>query len=96
MLVFSIVTLLGFSQELSAKRLDELSLKYAKESFDELKEFFSISNDANYPEQIEPNVQWCESAFNKRGFKTKRLETETVPLLLATKLNPKAKRCIGF
>jgi len=83
-----------FSQQLEQKNLDKLSLEYAKASFDELKDFFSLSNDANYPEQIEPNVSWCESAFAKRGFKTQRLETETVPLLLATRNYPNAKRTV--
>jgi len=77
-----------------AQNLDELALKYAKASFDELHEFFSLPNDAYQPEQIEPNVKWCETAFAKRGFKTQRLETETVPLLLATKNHPNAKRTV--
>jgi len=68
-----------------AQDLDALALKYAKASFDELHEFFSLPNDSNDPAQIEPNVQWCEKAFAKRGFKTQRLETETVPLLLASR-----------
>ncbi len=84
----------SFSQQLEHKNLDRLSLQYAKASFDELQEFFSISNDANYPEQIEPNVKWCENAFTKRGFKTQRLETATVPLLLATRNYPNAKRTV--
>lgn len=84
----------SYSQKLHKQNLDELSLKYAKESFQELYEFYSIPNDANYPEQIEPNVKWCENAFSKRGFKTKRLETSTVPLLLATREYPKAKRTV--
>lgn len=77
-----------------AQNLDELALKYAKASFEELHEFFSLPNDAYQPEQIEPNVKWCETAFAKRGFKTQRLETETVPLLLATKNHPNAKRTV--
>lgn len=76
------------------QNLDELSLKYAASSFDELKEFFSLPNDAYQPKQIEPNVKWCENAFAKRGFKTQRLETETVPLLLATRDYSNAKKTI--
>jgi len=95
LLVFLVFTAINiYSQELKKQDLDELSLKYAKESFQELYEFFSISNDANYPEQIEPNVKWCEKAFSKRGFKTQRLETSTVPLLLATRENLKAKKTV--
>jgi acetylornithine deacetylase/succinyl-diaminopimelate desuccinylase-like protein len=87
--VFLLLTSFSFAQN-----LDELSLKYAKSSFVELKEFFSLPNDAYQPEQIEPNVKWCEIAFAKRGFKTQRLDTETVPLLLATRNYPNAKKTV--
>ncbi|MDJ0646154.1 MAG: M20/M25/M40 family metallo-hydrolase [Flavobacteriaceae bacterium] len=80
--------------QLKPKNLDKLSLQYAKASFKELAEFFSLPNDANYPEQIEPNVQWCEKAFAQRGFTTERLTTETVPLLLATRTHRKAKKTV--
>lgn len=79
---------------LCSQNLDELSLKYAKASFTELHEFFSLPNDAYNPEEIEPNVKWCETAFAKRGFKTQRLKTETVPLLLATRNFPNAKKTV--
>lgn len=92
-LLLLVFVLHSFAQ-LKAKELDALSLKYAQTSFGELSEFFSLPNDANHPEQIEPNVQWCENAFAKRGFKTERLNTETVPLLLATRMNPKAKKTV--
>lgn len=92
MLMFSAQTI--FSQELKDNELDKLSLQYAKASFDELKEFFSMPNDAYNPEEIEPNVKWCENAFTKRGFKTQRLETETVPLLLATRNYPNAVKTV--
>ena len=88
-LLFFLISSISFAQN-----LDELALKYAKTSFDELHEFFSLPNDAYKPEQIEPNVKWCETAFSKRGFKTQRLETETVPLLLATKNHPNAKKTV--
>jgi len=77
-----------------SQNLDELSLKYAKASFAELYNFFSLPNNAYNPNDIEPNVKWCENAFEKRGFKTQRLETETVPLLLATRDYPNAKKTV--
>ncbi|WP_235299328.1 M20/M25/M40 family metallo-hydrolase [Portibacter marinus] len=43
----------------------------------------SIPNDANYPDDIMMNVVWCEEVFDALGFETTRLETETLPLLLA-------------
>jgi len=39
-------------------------------------------------------VVWCEDAFTKRGFTTQRLPTETVPLLLAERNHPKAKKTV--
>lgn len=77
-----------------SQNLDGLSLKYAKASFTELYEFFSLPNNAYNPEDIETNVKWCENAFQKRGFKTQRLKTETVPLLLATRDFPNAKKTV--
>jgi len=96
-LFLSLLSLQSFSvfpQELMYDDLDKLSLEYAKASFDELKEFFSLPNDAYYPKDIEVNIKWCEKAFGKRGFKTQRLETETVPLLLASRDYPDAKRTV--
>ncbi len=84
----------GTLAQIDLKKLDQLSLQYAKASFDELDEFFSLPNDAYYPEQIEPNVRWCEKAFAKRGFQTERIATETVPLLLASKMQPKAEKTV--
>ena len=92
LLLLSTITL--FSQQLKHENLDKLSLEYAKASFSELQEFFSLPNDAYSPEEIEPNVKWCENAFGKRGFTTQRLETESVPLLLASRNYPNAKKTI--
>ncbi len=84
-------------QKIKSSELDELALQYAKGSFDELYDFFSIPNDATYPEDIEKNVSWCENAFSKRGFETQRLETSTVPLLLASRIiSPKAKTVLIY
>ncbi|NNK87281.1 MAG: M20/M25/M40 family metallo-hydrolase [Flavobacteriaceae bacterium] len=87
--LFLFVSSYSYSQD-----LDKLALEHARASFDELYAFFSIPNDANYPAQIEPNVKWCESAFAERGFKTQRLETETVPLLLAERMFREADKTV--
>lgn len=47
------------------------------------REVLSIPNDAHFPDDIEKNIAWCESAFAKRGFSTSRLETAGIPLLMA-------------
>ena len=64
---------------------DDVFQKYAKESFPQLKELLAMPNDANIPDDLEDNIKWSEKHFEKRGFTTTRLETETVPLLLAEK-----------
>ncbi len=82
------------AQKLTQEKLDELALQYGRQSFNTLNELLSIPNDAHYPSDIEKNVQWCEKAFATRGFTTKRLETSTVPLLLAERKVKKATKTV--
>lgn len=78
--------LFGLTVTLQAQpTTDDLYWASAKASFPQLKELLAIPNDAHFPEDIERNVQWCESHFTERGFKTTRLETPGAPLLLAEK-----------
>ena len=53
-------------------------------SFKELQEVLSIPNDANFPMDIEKNIQWAERAFKRRGFVSRRIETKGAPLLMAS------------
>lgn len=73
---------------------NEIAIKQAIASFTNLYEFLSLSNDAHVNSDIMKNLQWCETAFAKRGFTTKRLETPTVPLLLAERKVKNAKKTI--
>jgi len=75
--------------------LQQVSEKNAIQSFKELYELLSLTNDAHFPADIEKNIQWCENAFAKRGFTTMRLETPTVPLLLAERKVKKANLPAG-
>lgn len=83
-----------FAQKFDQAHLTTLSETYAKNSFKSLKELLSIPNDATYPTDIEKNIKWCEQAFNTRNFKTTRIETATVPLLLAERKSNKAKKTV--
>jgi acetylornithine deacetylase/succinyl-diaminopimelate desuccinylase-like protein len=74
--------------------LDDLAKTHAVSSFKEFHELLSIPNDSHFPDDIEKNVQWCESAFAKRGFITKRLNTKTVPLLLAERIVKKPVKTV--
>ncbi|MBT8272684.1 MAG: M20/M25/M40 family metallo-hydrolase, partial [Bacteroidia bacterium] len=85
---------LSYAQNTSIAELDKMALQYAKASFPELKSFFSLPNDSNYPDQLKDNLIWCEKAFAKRGFSTKRLNTSTVPLLLAERQSNSAEKTV--
>ena len=97
-LLFLLITIL-FTQVLPAQKLDsdeleELAAKYTKSSFPIYRDLLSIPSDAHFPEDIELNVQWCEGTFQKRGFKTTRIQTETVPLLLAEREVEDAEKAV--
>lgn len=83
--IFLLIISTGILSAQKSKPLnsDALAEKHAVASFKEFYDLLSIPNDAHHPEDIEKNVQWCEAAFAKRNFTTKRLNTPTVPLLLA-------------
>jgi acetylornithine deacetylase/succinyl-diaminopimelate desuccinylase-like protein len=82
-LVVALVLLLTASRAQKKPDLNAVAEKHAVASFKEFHALLSLPNDAHFPDDIEKNVQWCEAAFAKRGFTTKRLNTSTVPLLLA-------------
>ena len=81
-------------QKLKKDQLNLLAEKYTKASFQQLYDLLSIPNDAFYVEDIEKNVQWCESAFQQRNFTTTRIKTDYVPLLLAERNHKKAKKTV--
>jgi len=89
--IFSICLLAMLISPMLGQQLDDKAfLHYAQESLPQLKELLAIPNDANDHDDMELNVQWCESHFKNRGFTTKRLNTETVPLLLAERQTAKS------
>ncbi len=93
--LISLLIFLGsFAQKISDKELDNLSLTYAKSSFDELINFLGIPNDAHFPKDIKKNIEWCKDAFAKRGFSTKELSTGGIPLLLANRNFKKATKTV--
>ena len=82
------------AQQLSSKSIQHLAKIYTQNSFDILQEILSIPNDANHPDEIEKNVQWCESAFEQRGFSLQRINTTAAPLLLAERNHKGAKKTV--
>lgn len=82
------------AQKLNQKKLDDLADQYGRASLNLFQELLSIPNDAHFPEDIEKNIEWCEENFEARGFHTQRLETETLPLLLAERKAPNASKTV--
>ncbi|MCI0489801.1 MAG: M20/M25/M40 family metallo-hydrolase [Blastocatellia bacterium] len=85
---------LAYGQEIDRARLESLAAKYARGSYDLLRESLSIPNDAHFPEHVRQNVKWAEAVFQKRKFKTARLDTGGPPLLLAERKVEGASRTV--
>lgn len=88
--------LISFLSAAQSKKidLDQIANKHAVQSFKEFYELLSLLNDAHVAEDIEKNVLWCEAAFAKRGFTTKRLNTPAMPLLLAERPSKNARKTV--
>ena len=59
--------------------------KQGIDNIDEFIEFLSYPNDANFKSDIYELIDWTENKFKSLDFKINRLETKTIPLLLASK-----------
>ena len=81
-LYFGLIT---FTTSLLAQPIDtkHITFPYAKESLTVLKELLAIPNDANHAEDIEENIIWTENVLHQLGFRSKRLNTASLPLLLS-------------
>ena len=51
-------------------------------SLEPYRAFLRLSNDATIDGQLEPNLQWLEREFGRRGFTTRRLPNAGIDLLL--------------
>ena len=82
------IIIIGFSTILFSQPIakDHSTYLTALESLAQLKQFLALPNDANFPKDIKVNLKWCEAELRKFGMQLNRLETETVPLLLASKI----------
>ena len=60
-------------------------LEQALNNIDEFIEFLSYPNDANFKSDIFKLIDWTENKFKSLDFELTRLETETIPLLMASK-----------
>lgn len=90
LLLFSVQSISAQQTRISEDKID----RYALNSIDLFRELLSIPNDAINHDDIEKNIQWSEDQFSQRGFALTRIETPTVPLLLAQKQAPGAEKTV--
>ena len=83
MIIFSTTFLLG--QLITKDQIEKFAIDQDQKLFQEFYDFLSLPNDANIPDQLTANIEWCEGSFKKRGFKTQHLKTDRLPLILAEK-----------
>ena len=83
MIIFSTTFLLG--QLITKDQIEKFAIDQDQKLFQEFYDFLSLPNDANMPDQLTANIEWCERSFKKRGFKTAHLKTDRLPLILAVK-----------
>ena len=81
-----ILILITINLQLIAQPIDtkHVTYKNAHASLEELKTLLAIPNNARKPKDIEKNIVWCDEKLKQYNFTTQRLETESVPLLLAS------------
>ncbi|MEM9717687.1 MAG: M20/M25/M40 family metallo-hydrolase [Bacteroidota bacterium] len=83
--LFTMIMCLGYG---SKSQNTVIPKEMLDKGFEEFYQLLSLPNDAHYPEQVAANVAYMERAFTQRDFQVQRLETETSPLLLASKYYP--------
>lgn len=82
--LFYILLCLGFYSY--SQEYEQVAQQYANNSFETLKAFLALPNDANHKEDLIPNIEWCKKHFGALDFILKELATPTLPLLLAEKV----------
>ena len=87
MKIFKIITLslLVSIPIYSQREYKNQIFKQGLDNIDEFIEFLSYPNDANYESDIYKLMDWTEKKFISLDFEINRLDTETIPLLLASK-----------
>ena len=97
-ILFALIFVFVQHNELNAQSNTEdlLSSSSKIEQVELLKDFLSVPNDANYPDQINKNIQWLSDVFSDLEFETTVLETEALPLFFAQKEVDKSLPTILF
>ena len=82
-LCFAMTAPIVGAETLSAERIRDLTRQNTAAAIELYREFLSLPNDANNPDEILALVDWMQPQFGERGFETRRLPTAGSPLLFA-------------
>ncbi|MEQ9425605.1 MAG: M20/M25/M40 family metallo-hydrolase [Cyclobacteriaceae bacterium] len=85
------------AQNLSTKRIQQLSDEQLPTAIKEFRSFLSIPNDGHFDDHVVPNIVWCRQAFSDLGFDLFTIEAKKADMLLATKqIDPKKKTVLFY
>lgn len=88
---------LVYGQKINTSDYESLSKAYASNSIKgELVEFLSIPNNAAIEEHVRNNLNFLETAFEKRGFATRELPTKSRTAFFAERTVPSANETVLF
>ncbi len=76
---------------LSPEQIKALTDERTHQALSLYREYLTLPNDANFPEDIERLAVWLEHQFSQRGFSITRIETPGSPLLLAERQHQNAQ-----
>lgn len=80
--------------QLTGEQIRELTQSGVSNAIARFRDFLSLPNDANYPDDIQRLVEWLEPQFRSLGFETERLPTAGNPVLFAERAVAGASRTV--
>jgi acetylornithine deacetylase/succinyl-diaminopimelate desuccinylase-like protein len=82
------------AQRPAPERIHQAVREQAPQAFSLFRDLLRLPNDAHHPDDIARLLQWLDSAFAERGFRTSRIPTAGSDLLLAEREVPNATRTV--
>jgi len=83
-----------FPDRISAGQIHDMVSSNALEAISLYREFLSLPNDANFPDQIGNLNSWVQGAFEQRGFTTRLIATDGSPSIYAERLSAGASKTV--
>lgn len=76
---------ISLAQRLSTEEINTVAKEKFPVAISDLMSFLRLPNDGHFENEIEQNLQWCDSVFLALKFKTQVIKTDGAPLLFAEK-----------